>query len=86
MPLLIGVNFVQNRSITIGELIVFSSYVALIFSPISSLIKLLPLHATLQVYDSRVSQIVNLDNFKNLNEYGSEKNIGLKFYDVNPIL
>lgn len=86
LPLIVGVNFVRSGSITIGGLIAFNSYAALLFSPITSLIKLLPIYATSQVYESRISQVVDVHDPESSVDYDRINVIDSHINELNPVV
>lgn len=54
IPLIIGISFVSNGELSLGNLIAFNSYCGLLFSPITTLSGLLTQIKTAQVFDERI--------------------------------
>lgn len=59
IPLFVGVFFVKNGEITIGELIAFNSYSSQFFSPVTTLINIIPIKKTAEIYNDRIKQHIN---------------------------
>lgn len=77
IPLFLGVHFVLENKLTVGELMAFNGYAASLFTPLTSLINLLVLFKTSEIYETRILQAFDIDELKLLTENNeSEKEIG----------
>lgn len=60
LPLFVGINLVKNGSITIGELIAFNSYCGIMFAPITSIVQLMTVIKTTEVYEQRIKNALSV--------------------------
>lgn len=67
IPLFIGAFFVKSGEITVGELVAFNSYASQFFSPLTSLINIIPAKKSMEVYDCRIKEYIH-DNVKESDE------------------
>lgn len=72
VPLLVGVFFVEQNFLSIGELIAFNSYCGLLFTPITNMIKLQTILKTSTVYETRINKVITSSEYKT-NFYGAYK-------------
>lgn len=56
IPLFVGIIYVKNGSLTVGELIAFNSYCSLLFNPVTSLLELFTKAKTAEVYERRYNE------------------------------
>ncbi|EOD7400714.1 ABC transporter transmembrane domain-containing protein [Enterococcus faecalis] len=63
IPLFVGIYLFRNGEVSIGALIAFNSYTSNIFGPLTSLISLLPTKKNAEVYNQRVSELINFPKY-----------------------
>ncbi|RTK78417.1 hypothetical protein DRJ71_17190, partial [Enterococcus faecalis] len=74
IPLFFGVYFVLENKLTAGKLMAFNGYTASLFTPLTSLINLLVLFKTSEIYETRILQAFDIDELKFITEISENEN------------
>lgn len=74
IPLFFGVYFVLENKLTVGKLMAFNGYTASLFTPLTSLINLLVLFKTSEIYETRILQAFDIDELKFITEISENEN------------
>ena len=60
VPFVAGIMFVKEKTLTIGELVAFNTYCAMLFPVLTSLVELMTKRKLLQVHENRIASIFDM--------------------------